>query len=578
MHCDVRVLRRLSAGRRRAAARVPPRNSRGIAELTGMQADNPIFPGRRASPLGRRQTREAQMPFGQHLDPGAPRGSWRAALIGGVAVLALVLAPALAGAQTAGNEKNITGQVQKETAVALPSLNPLVQRVLPAVVNISAQISSEGAAQPEQSAEESDQSSTPFDELLKRFFENRGTPQPGREAVALGSGFIVDPAGYIVTNSHVAANAAKITAILQDNSRHPAKVIGRDDKTDLALIKIDSKEKLPFVTWGDSDEGKVGDWVAAVGNPFGLGGTVTAGIISALGRNINEGPYDFIQIDAPINRGNSGGPTFNLSGEVIGINTAIYSPSGGSVGIGFAVPSNTAKSVVAQLKEKGHVTRGWLGIAIQGISPNIAKSLGLDPEKPSGALVASITPDSPAVKAGLKQGDVILSAGGHPIKAVHDLPRLVAAAPIGQKLDLTIRRNGKETSLAATIAEMPEKPEKPEQQAAATPGSGEEATSLGLQLSSISPALRRQFRIPKNVDGVVVTKVAADSPAGALGIEPGDVIMSIDQQPVATPQRAAVALKQAAAKGNILLLLNRHGTTQFIGLSVTPGVGSGRPD
>src|SRR6266567_4468197 len=334
---------------------------------------------------------EAQMAFGQQLDPGAMPSPWRSTLIGGAAALTVLLAPALAGAQTSGTEKNITAQVQKETPpVALPSLNPLVQRVLPAVVNISAQISSEATAQSEQSAEESDQSSTPFDELLKRFFENRGTPQTGREAVALGSGFIVDPAGYIVTNSHVAANAAKITAILQDNTRHPAKVIGRDDKTDLALIKIDSKDKLPFVTWGDSDEGKVGDWVAAVGNPFGLGGTVTAGIISALGRNINEGPYDFIQIDAPINRGNSGGPTFNLSGEVIGINTAIYSPSGGSV---------------------------WLGIAIQSISPSIAKSLGVDSEKPIGALVASVTPDSPAAKAGLKPGDVVLSAEGHPIKA-----------------------------------------------------------------------------------------------------------------------------------------------------------------
>jgi serine protease Do len=516
--------------------------------------------------------REAQMRFGRHLDPISPLTARRSTLIGGGAALTLLLAPALAGAQTGGSEKNITAQVQKEAPVALPSLNPLVQRVLPGVVNISAQIASEAAAQTEQSADESDQSSKSFDELLKRFFENRATPQAGREAVALGSGFIVDPTGYIVTNNHVVANAAKITAILHDNSRHPAKVIGRDDKTDLALIKIESKDKLPFVSWGDSDEAKVGDWVAAVGNPFGLGGTVTAGIISALGRNINEGPYDFIQIDAPINRGNSGGPTFNLSGEVIGINTAIYSPSGGSVGIGFAVPSNTAKSVVAQLKEKGHVTRGWLGIAIQSISPSIAKSLGLDPEKPTGALVASITPDSPAAKAGLKPGDVILGGGGQPIKAVHDLPRLVAATPIGQKFDLTIRRNGKEMTVAATIAEMPENP----QQAAASPGGEEQATSLGLQLSSLSPALRRQFRIPKDVEGVVVTKVADDSPAASLGIQPGDVIMSIDQQPATTPEQAAAELKQAATQGNILLLLNRHGTTQFVGLSVS-GTGSSAP-
>ncbi len=467
------------------------------------------------------------MPFGQHLDADT-RGSWRSTLIGGVAALTLLLTPGLAGAQTNGTEKNITAQVQQEAPVALPSLNPLVQRVLPAVVNISAQLASEAAAQPDESAEESDQSSTPFDELLKRFFENRGVPQTGREVMALGSGFIIDPTGYIVTNNHVVANAEKITAILQDNTRHPAKIVGRDEKTDLALIKIDSHDKLPFVTWGDSDDAKVGDWVAAVGNPFGLGGTVTAGIISALGRNINEGPYDFIQIDAPINRGNSGGPTFNLSGEVIGINTAIYSPSGGSVGIGFAVPSNTAKSVIAQLKETGHVTRGWLGVAIQSISPSIAQSLGLDPENATGALVASITPDSPAAKAGLKQGDVILSAAGHPVKAVHDLPLLVAAAPIGQKFDLTIRRNGKEMTIAATIGEMPEKP----QQAAANPapGNDEEASSLGLQLSSLNPVRRRQYRIPKDVEGVVVTKVAEDSPAGTLGIEPGDVIVSIDQQ------------------------------------------------
>src|SRR6266851_235049 len=463
--------------------------------------------------------REAQMPFGQHLDPRAMPDLWRATLIGGVA--ALLLAPALAGAQTTGTEKtngtekNITAGVQKETPVALPSLNPLVQRVLPGVVNISAQITSEAAAQTEQSADEGDQSSTPFDELLRRFFENRGTPQAGREAVALGSGFIVDPTGYIVTNNHVVTNAAKITAILQDNSRHPAKVIGRDEKTDLALIKIDSKDKLPFVSWGDSDQAKVGDWVAAVGNPFGLGG---------------------------------------------------------SVGIGFAVPSNTAQSVVAQLKEKGHVTRGWLGIAIQSISPSIAKSLGLDPEKPAGALVASITPDSPAAKAGLKPGDVILSAAGHPIKAVHDLPRMVAAAPIGQKFDLTIRRNSKEMTVAATIAEMAETP----QQAAASSSSEEQATSLGLQLSSITPALRRQFRIPKDVEGVVVTKLADDSPAAALGIQPGDVIMSIDQQPATTPQQAAAELKKAATQGNILLLLNRRGTTQFVGLSVS-GAGSSTP-
>jgi serine protease Do len=523
------------------------------------------------------------MSFGQHLDPAVVRGLPRSALIAGIAAVALLVAPPPASAQdraqSPAGDKNITAEVQKQPTVTLPSLNPLVERVLPAVVSISARLSGEAAASADRSADESNQS-TPFDDLLKRFFENRGMPHAGREVMALGSGFIIDPAGYIVSNNHVVGNSEKITVILQDNSRHPAKVVGRDEKTDLALLKIDAKDKLPFVAWGDSNEAKVGDWVMAVGNPFSLGGTVTAGIISALGRNINEGPYDdFIQIDAPINRGNSGGPTFNLSGEVIGINTAIYSPSGGSVGIGFAVPSNTGKSVITQLKEHGKVTRGWLGVAIQGITPAMAKSLGVNPDEPAGVIVASVTPNSPAAKAGLKPGDIILSADGKPVKTVHDLPRLVAAMPPGQKLEMTLRRSGKEMNVAATTSEM----EQQEQQAAASTGSSTDdkpasASGLGLQLAAIDAGMRRQFRIPKEVEGVVVTKVAGDSPAASLGIEPGDVIVSVDQQPVKTPQEAAEQLKQAAAHGNILLLLNRHGTSQFVGLSVqSPGSGSSRP-
>jgi serine protease Do len=538
------------------------------------------------------------MLFGQHL---CPRGSLRATLLGGTAALALLLAPALAGAQGTASQqpapsdsssaqqhandngqngtggKNITAQVQNEISVNLPSLNPLVQRVLPAVVNISAQLSTEAATQSEQPAEGSDQPSSPFDQFLRRFFENRGMPQAHREVMALGSGFIIDPSGFVVTNNHVVGNADKVTVILQDNSRHPAKIVGRDEKTDMALLKIDAGDrKLPFVTWGDSDQSKVGDWVVAVGNPFGLGGTVTAGIVSALGRNINEGPYDdFIQIDAPINRGNSGGPTFNLHGQVIGINTAIYSPSGGSVGIGFAVPSNTAKNVIEQLKENGHVTRGWLGVAIQSITPAIAKSLGMNTEQPTGALVASVTPNSPAAKAGLKPGDVILGAEGQKIKSVHDLPRIVANAPIGKKMDLEVQRNGKDMTLTANIAEMQENQQQAEAQTSAHP---EKTASLGLQLAPLDPALRREFRIPRNAEGAVVTAIAPDSPAASLGIEPGDVIESVDQQPVKTPQQAAEALDQAAKKGNILLLLNRHGSSQFVGLSVSPSPsGGGNP-
>ena len=381
--------------------------------------------------------------------------------------------------------------------------------------------------------------------------------------MALGSGFIIDAAGYIVTNNHVIANAEKVTVIFQDNSRHTAKVIGRDEKTDIALLKVDTGRELPYVTWGNSDNAKVGDWVVAVGNPFGVGGTVTAGIVSALGRNINEGPYDdFLQIDAPINRGNSGGPTFDLHGRVIGINTAIYSPSGGSDGIGFALPSNTAKFVVAELKQHGHVTWGWLGVAIQSVTPSIAKSLGLDPERTSGALVASVSPDSPAAKAGLKSGDVITAAGGHKIQTVHDLPRLVAASPVGSKLGLTILRNGNEQTLDATIGEMPKK------LASAEPGGEQPASALGMQFVPLTPQLRSQLRVPKEVNGVVVGQIASDSPANALGMQPGDVIEPIDQKPVTRPAEAARELKEAAAHGDVLLLLNRHGVSEFVGLSI----------
>jgi serine protease Do len=315
----------------------------------------------------------------------------------------------------------------------------------------------------------------------------------------------------------------------------------------------------------------------AVGNPFGLGGSVTAGIVSALGRDINAGPYDdFLQIDAPINRGNSGGPTFNLAGEVIGINTAIYSPSGGSVGIGFAIPSNLAKNIVAQLEKNGKVTRGWLGVSIQSVTPPIAKSLGLNPEKPEGALVASVNDNSPAEKAGLHQGDVIVGANGTPIRTVHDLPRLVAETPVGQTLDLTVLRQGKREKLTARVAQMPANPQvastgEPEQGNAAG-----RAGALGVQLATLTPEARKRLHVPKGVEGVLVRGVAGDSPAAAIGVQPGDVIVSIDQQPVTKPEDAAKKLQTAAASGQILLLLNRHGNNQFVGLEVENGSGGER--
>ena len=280
----------------------------------------------------------------------------------------------------------------------------------------------------------------------------------------------------------------------------------------------------------------------------------------------------YLQIDAPINRGNSGGPTFDLAGQVVGINTAIYSPSGGSVGIGFAIPSNLAKYVVGELEAHGSVTWGWLGVAIQNISPAIAKSLGLNPEQPEGALVASVVGGSPAAKAGLKSGDVILSADGRPIRGAHDLPRLVAETPVGKTLKLSVVRDGQPQTIAATIGKMPAKlasAQGSETQPGAAPTS-----ALGMELAPLGPDLRRQLKIENDVNGVVVTRVAADSPIASMGVQAGDIIQSVDQKPVATPQQAAASLKEAAKSGNILLLINRHGASEFVGLSVEGGTGN----
>jgi|SRR5579871_4637348 serine protease Do len=501
----------------------------------------------------------------------------------GTACAILLLGPILAAAdaEPAAGGNGLTRGPQAADMVALPSLAPLAVHVLPAVVNISVELNQQAALKDLGSDQSQDNSAgnnipfpqfgpTPFDQFLHRFFEQPfPQPQPGRETIALGSGFIIDPRGYVVTNNHVVANAEKVTVILQDQSRYPAKVVGRDTRTDLALLKINADKPLPYVGWGDSSKVQVGDWVVAVGNPFGLGGTVTAGIVSAIGRNINEGPYDdFLQIDAPINRGNSGGPTFDLAGRVIGINTAIYSPSGGSVGIGFAIPSNLAKYVIGELEAHGKVTWGWLGVSIQNLTPTIAKSLGLNPNHPEGALVASVISGSPADKAGIKPGDVVVAAGDHPIHDAHDLPRIVAETPIGTRLAITVERDGKQRQLAAEIAPMPAK------YAAAEPnqgGAGAPASALGMQLEPLTPELRRQLKIGANVNGVVVAQIAPDSPVAAMGVEAGDVIQSIDQKPATTPQAAAAALTAAARRGNILLLIDRGGTSMFVGLSINNG-------
>jgi serine protease Do len=509
---------------------------------------------------------------------------WRRTLTAAFAAagaLSLILAPTWPGAAAPIDSLNETAAVP---AIPLPSLAPLVNRVLPAVVNVSVRLQQETAKG--SSSAPAIPGNTPFDEFLRRFFEQQfGQNSPlqpfegqNETMMALGSGFIVDPSGYIVTNNHVVDHAKKVTVILQDHSRHTAKVIGRDSKSDLALIKIKTDKPLPYVTFGDSKTAEVGDWIVAVGNPFGLGGTVTAGIISALGRNIDNGSFeDFLQIDAPINRGNSGGPTFNMKGQVIGINTAIYSPSGGSVGIGFDIPSNIAKKVVAELKKSGHATWGWLGVAIQSLTPSIAKSLGLpDPEHAAGALVASVVLNSPAAKAGIEQGDVITSANGHKIETVRDLPRIVSTAPIGSRLVLGVLRDGKERTIEASIGGMPKQKQLAEtEESAKPPPKAGEASALGMQLKKLDPQMRDSLKLPSGTNGVVIGSIAEDSPVRGSGLQPGDVIVSINQKPVSSPQQAAAALKRAAASGNILLLLDRNGVTEFLGMTIGKRSASG---
>jgi serine protease Do len=460
------------------------------------------------------------------------------------------------------------------------SFAPLVKKVSPAVVNIS--VSQKADADSVAEDQEADPSpgfpNSPFDEFLRRFFEQQGPggqrhffqQSPGGQAkrIALGSGFIIDPTGYVVTNSHVVGEAAKVEVTLQDSSKFAAKIVGRDPKTDIAVLKITSDKPLPYVSFGDSGAAQVGDWVMAVGNPFGLGGTVTTGIISARGRDIHSGPFDdFLQIDAPINRGNSGGPTFNLDGEVIGINTAIYSPNGGSVGIGFAVPSNAAKTIVTQLEEHGKVSRGWLGVQIQEVTPAIAASLGLEGEQ--GAIVAAVTPDSPGAKAGLKQGDVILSFNDKDIRQLRDLPRLVAATAPDARTTMMVWRNGQKTPLHVTVGELAN-----EQVASASGGPSEEqpakAEALGMHFAPLTSQLRRELHVAKDVHGVVVTRVDNGSAADDVGLSEGDILVTIDQQPVNSPQEAAEKLKQVATsqKKSALLLLNRHGVTQYVGVNL----------
>jgi serine protease Do len=464
------------------------------------------------------------------------------------------------------------------SSVPIPSFAPVVQQVMPAVVNVSAvQRASRAAADEEGSAgagraKERGKGDAPaaLDELLRRFFEQQDRKgAPGLPGTALGSGFIIDPGGYVVTDDHVVENSDKVTITFQDGSQHSARLIGRDALTDLALLKVEAEAPLPYVRWGDSDEVRVGDWVIAIGNPFGLDNTVSNGIVSARGRDIHAGPYDdFLQIDAAINRGNSGGPTFDLGGNVIGINTAIYSPSGGSVGIGFAIPANLARPVVEQLKEHGRVERGWLGVQIQRVTPEIAQGFGLP--KAAGALVAAVSPGTPAARAGFEQGDVILSVNRREIRRMRDLPLIVAGMPVGEPADVTVWRQNREITLRPVIAEMPES----RQLAELKPSLGRPQpvprteVDIGLKLVPLTAQWRLRLRLPRQVEGVIVTEIEDGSVFAGLDLLPGDVIVSVNREPVTSPKDALAKLRQAATGGsNVLVLINRHGSSRYLAMS-----------
>ncbi|WP_374377298.1 DegQ family serine endoprotease [Dongia sp.] len=445
------------------------------------------------------------------------------------------------------------------------SFADLAEKSLPAVVNISTTQTVTADSQIQD-----------LDDMFREFLDrqNGDKPKP-RKATSLGSGFIIDPSGYVVTNNHVVEGAEEITVITHDNEELKAKLVGRDEKTDLALLKVETKEPLPAVKWGDSDKLRIGDWVLAIGNPFGLGGTVTAGIVSARQRDINAGPYDdFIQTDASINRGNSGGPMFNMDGDVVGINSAIYSPSGGSVGIGFSIPSNLAKGVIAQIKEFGHPRRGWLGVRIQTVSPELAEGLRLPEAK--GALVSSVSTGGPADKAGIRQGDVILEFDGHEVADMKALPRLVADTQFGKSVPVSIWRKGAKTSVTVELGELDEKAEaslqstQPEEETDQPADTGDKIAQLGIQVGKIDDAARGKFDLPEGAEGVVVLSVEEDGPAAEKDLRAGDVIAEVDQKAVSSPQDVHERVKSAQENGYrlVTLLINRQGDFQWIAVKI----------
>jgi len=453
-------------------------------------------------------------------------------------------------------------------------ISDVAERVIDAVVNISTSQKVEARNTPMPQLPNDPQ----LDELFRDFFNRRGQNDPQnrergpRRVNSLGSGFVIDAAGIVVTNNHVIAEADEITVILNDGTRLKAELIGKDQKTDLALLRVKPDKPLKAVKFGDSEKLRLGEWVIAIGNPFSLGGTVTAGIVSARNRDINSGPYDnYIQTDASINRGNSGGPLFNLEGEVVGVNTAIISPSGGSIGIGFAVPSKTALPVIDQLKQFGETRRGWLGVRIQQVTDEIAESLKISP--PRGALVAGIDDKGPAKPAGIEPGDVIIKFDGKDIKEMRDLPRVVADTPIGKQTPVIIIRKGKEETKTVTLGRLEdgEKVAAADPKGDAAPDKGVVKKTLGIELANMSDDLRKRYKIKDNVKGVVITGIDANSPAADKRLSAGDVIVEIAQEAVANAddlQSKIDKLKKDGRKSALMLVAGADGELRFVALSL----------
>ncbi|MGZ8425537.1 MAG: DegQ family serine endoprotease [Candidatus Binatia bacterium] len=495
------------------------------------------------------------------MEPESKRGgsiSFKGAIL--VALVSLVIGLGISGSLdwlSPGRAVNFLGDAgspESRLSAGLPDFVSLAKMMKPLVVNISTTQVSEGRGGGQEFGSPFGGEDDQFNDFWKRFF---GGPQPRgpQRQRSLGSGFIIDGDGSILTNNHVVENASKIVVKLSDDQEYEAKVIGRDAKTDIAVIKINAKSSLPAANFGDSDKLEVGEWVVAIGNPFGLDSTVTSGIVSAKGRHIGQGPYDnFIQTDASINPGNSGGPLINLRGEIVGINTAIFSRTGGNMGIGFAIPINLVKELLPQLRGKGKVTRGFLGVLIQKVTPEIAESLAL--EKAQGALVANVSKDGPADKAGVKVGDVIIEFDGKEVKDSGDLPIIVARTQVDKKVRMKVVRDKKEMVLGVAVGEL-----KDEEVVAAAPEKGE----LGLTVQRLTPQMAESLGLEKS-EGVVVSAVEPGSAADDAGIRRGDVLMEIDRRPVRTLDEYRKMVAEIKKGRGVLFLVRRGESTLFLAL------------